>query len=498
MKFHDVYMGEIYKINANGPIVEQPEGFTVDLYKHQLLTIARMKQYEKMNFTTQFPDIGEVTLNTDYAFLETKDKSLTVLGFLANTKNETLSNNYHTMNNMVMIKPKPYPDIRVINTTVIIYSYYTREHWENEIKKTNLSYKFLSSKKDLLFNCVVDVVFCSCRDVKKIRSLGYVVLKRVILDNAEIIKCGPTLPQAMFKWYVTNNYVNVSLRTWFNSNTNVANLKFLVLKCDRVLYRKFNNITCTDIRCKTETMNILTRSQIAHYTDMLNNSDTYVDGIEGLGGTFLPIEQLQRELPCSLSLERRNLILESTRSSCPICIDDITQPVVMGCCHAVLCVSCFVRNRAINMGNCPMCRANSYDFMCISPTPRPNKISKLDGIKMTMEKFGSEARYLILSSNDASNDKICSEIPRVVVLKGKYTSIVSNLTKLSEGKINCVIMNDRETFMKGIPLTGVTVVIVLSNEYLRKVNAIVSRINSSNVVVVNLYSSGEKTYMDRM
>lgn len=63
------------------------------------------------------------------------------------------------------------------------------------------------------------------------------------------------------------------------------------------------------------------------------------------------------------------LVIES-QEECPVCIDQLTSPIITACKHA-FCGPC-IRQVIQNQGKCPMCRAALTEDHLVEPAPEPS------------------------------------------------------------------------------------------------------------------------------
>ena len=157
--------------------------------------------------------------------------------------------------------------------------------------------------------------------------------------------------------------------------------------------------------------------------------------------------------------------------SCSICMDLITNPIMIECTH-IFCGGCLLKWLKNNR-NCPYCR-NSINNM--------NKlIAIVDNNYKDVEKeniFSKEAtlikiisdkpngKFLIFSKNENSFEKIKQELTinsyNYELLKGNTTHMMNVLNKFKNGDINIILLNTQYAG-SGIDISDATDIIIFHN-----------------------------------
>jgi hypothetical protein len=167
--------------------------------------------------------------------------------------------------------------------------------------------------------------------------------------------------------------------------------------------------------------------------------------------------------------ERYNAIEEKIKSyltdSCPICLNDFTNPAVMKCCGNLFCVPCLTM---IN-GVCPMCRTqfNLKDINII--------IKEDDKIKKTKELLSKSenliniinkkknGKFLIFSCYENTNDNLSVILKENKInyskLLGSCGAINNIIDKFNKGEVNVLLLN-AEYYGSGINLQMATDIII--------------------------------------
>ena len=167
--------------------------------------------------------------------------------------------------------------------------------------------------------------------------------------------------------------------------------------------------------------------------------------------------------------------------SCPICMELITNPIMIECMH-IFCGSCLIKWLNTNK-NCPNCRANinSPDKLIAIVDNNNDTIEKREEIlskEDTLLKIinsKENGRYLIFSKNENSFESIKSILYKTSykyeLLKGNTSHMMNILNKFKTGEINIILLNTQYAG-SGIDISDATDVIIFHNMGVDKLQAI--------------------------
>ena len=187
--------------------------------------------------------------------------------------------------------------------------------------------------------------------------------------------------------------------------------------------------------------------------------------------------EIQKEKINSLT-ERISYI---SSKSCAICMDLITNPIMIECTH-IYCGSCLMRWLKTNK-NCPICRQNITGtdklIAIVNDTDKNNDdkniiLSKEETlIKIINNK--PTGKFLIFSKNENSFEKIKTELlknnNKYELLKGSTTHMMNILEKFKSGEVNIILLNTQYAG-SGIDISYATDVIIFHNMGIDKQQAI--------------------------
>ena len=219
----------------------------------------------------------------------------------------------------------------------------------------------------------------------------------------------------------------------------------------------------------------------------LYNKETERDYINSLD---ISIEQKTLKLKninndIEIQKEKINSLTERIRyissKSCAICMDLITNPIMIECTH-IYCGSCLMRWLKTNK-NCPICRQNITGtdklIAIVNDTDKNNDdkniiLSKEETlIKIINNK--PTGKFLIFSKNENSFEKIKTELlknnNKYELLKGSTTHMMNILEKFKSGDINIILLNTQYAG-SGIDISYATDVIIFHNMGIDKQQAI--------------------------
>lgn len=188
--------------------------------------------------------------------------------------------------------------------------------------------------------------------------------------------------------------------------------------------------------------------------------------------------------------------------SCSICMDLITNPIMIECTH-IFCGGCLLKWLKNNR-NCPYCRNNINNMNKLiaivdnnyKEVEKENIYSKEETlIKIICDK--PDGKFLIFSKNENSFEKIKQELTinhfNYELLKGNTTHMMNVLNKFKNGDINIILLNTQYAG-SGIDISDATDIIIFHNMGNDKHQAVgrAQRVGrTSNLYIHNLCYSHE-------
>lgn len=197
-------------------------------------------------------------------------------------------------------------------------------------------------------------------------------------------------------------------------------------------YESFLNVSV--LNTINNSMKILTsedmiKALIKHYETSIVNLTTHSSIIQ-----------------CTNKITRLKDLLKD--NTCPICLDDVNNPVILTCCDKSICKDCI--NSWINTNRymsitCPCCREKlSENIIAITDVKQENKYSKLGTIK---ELIKSNKKTLIFSDDSTCLEYIKKLLNSVLItgrISEKNIKLFNN-EKSSKIKILCLNSNSMST-----------------------------------------------------
>jgi len=168
-----------------------------------------------------------------------------------------------------------------------------------------------------------------------------------------------------------------------------------------------------------------------------------------------------------------------TSRTCSICMELITNPILIECTH-IFCGGCLVKWLKTN-NNCPYCRTtiNSMDKL-IAIVDNNNKTEQDDVLILNKEetilkilKSKPGGKFLIFSKNENTFEKIKLLLTdyKCDMLKGNTSHMVNVLNKFKNGELNIIFLNTQYAG-SGIDISHATDIIIFHNMGIDKEQAI--------------------------
>jgi superfamily II DNA or RNA helicase len=168
-----------------------------------------------------------------------------------------------------------------------------------------------------------------------------------------------------------------------------------------------------------------------------------------------------------------------TSRTCSICMELITNPILIECTH-IFCGGCLVKWLKTN-NNCPYCRTtiNSMDKL-IAIVDNNNKTEQDDVLILNKEetilkilKSKPGGKFLIFSKNENTFEKIKLLLTdyKCDMLKGNTSHMVNVLNKFKNGELNIIFLNTQYAG-SGIDISHATDIIIFHKMGIDKEQAI--------------------------
>jgi superfamily II DNA or RNA helicase len=360
--------------------------------------------------------------------------------------------------------------------------------------------------------------------------------KRIIIDEAHDIITTLKVPlNYNYLWLISGTYEDL-LKKVYNSNNSLLytnttkellNDEFINLMLIKNNYKFIKNSFKIPepiekyYLCKlSEKIHIIKNFITESILDKLNANDI-AGAIKELGGKNeteddiieLVSRELKRELfnkeaernyiqNLDISLEQKTIKLKNitneidhqqekilnlterisyiSSKSCSICMDLITNPILIECTH-IFCGGCLMKWLQTNR-NCPYCRLpiNSADKLIaiVNTTSDKNIIEEIISKEETLLKIINNkpnGRFLIFSKNENSFEKIKTELlkynKKYELLKGTTSHMLNVLEKFKLGEVNIILLNTQYAG-SGIDISCATDVIIFHKMGIDKYQAI--------------------------
>ena len=490
------YANKIHEIDEN---LQQPEKFQVELRPFQLTTIEHMKKYEKMNFTDNVNNQYPMTINTDKAILANRagsGKTLTVLGLIQKTLSTPIEYNLHGQYDFYSYKKDP-PSGRYINTTLIYYSFYTKDHWTKELNRTGMKYLFASRLNISSDFENYDIVLVSCKDSSHM-GYGNLIFKRLIVDNADMIKVSQNNQvKSYFRWYLTSEYKLMFTRGKFVFQNSVYST-IIVVKCKSHLYDY--DLHNYQLSLASYVPDYPSRILYYNKTRLLKLLDEqrYLDFINLIGIQPLSRRQIVEIFDQNVSESRLATIKSNINSiECPICYDSSELFMLSSCCQNIFCARCVVN--VLSSGNkCPCCRQRDVSLNPIVDEDAVIFNKRIDVLILLIQKFISEGNKItvFVDSNTTDYYRICDKFGYSIIERssGSYINTLRKIERFNNDPgIKVFIYNNKEQYYKGVDLPQSDVMIISFQcciDYNITVRRAVNVTNQKNIKVIKLTQTG--------
>jgi hypothetical protein len=370
--------------------------------------------------------------------------------------------------------------------------------------------------------------------------------KRIIIDECHDIINKIEIFNYLFIWLISGTYMNICDKYYCTSYSQYYNIKdilkeeyidFLLVKCNKQFVKESFNIPVlveNYYLCKMSKYLKVIKNYINQSVLEKINANDISGAIKELGGKndteegiaklictdmnkSLSNKKKEREYILTLDIAEeqkenkiKNIdneikiledklkdlterITEIKNKTCSICLDNITNPIILECTH-LFCGSClfqYLNNINLNLKKCPECRTeikSTQNLTAIVP------VNNTDNVNIPIEKYeligkgvltkeetlieiiknNIAGKYIIFSRVD-SFSKIITELANNNItyssLKGHTTHMMNVLNNFKSGKINVILLTTQYAG-SGIDISFATDVIILHSMDVDKQQAI--------------------------
>jgi hypothetical protein len=370
--------------------------------------------------------------------------------------------------------------------------------------------------------------------------------KRIIIDECHDIINKIEIFNYLFIWLISGTYMNICDKYYCTSYSQYYNIKdilkeeyidFLLVKCNKQFVKESFNIPVlveNYYLCKMSKYLKVIKNYINQSVLEKINANDISGAIKELGGKndteegiaklicsdmnkSLSNKKKEREYILTLDIAEeqkenkiKNIdneikiledklkdlterITEIKNKTCSICLDNITNPIILECTH-LFCGSClfqYLNNINLNLKKCPECRTeikSTQNLTAIVP------VNNTDNVNIPIEKYeligkgvltkeetlieiiknNIAGKYIIFSRVD-SFSKIITELANNNItyssLKGHTTHMMNVLNNFKNGKINVILLTTQYAG-SGIDISFATDVIILHSMDVDKQQAI--------------------------
>lgn len=397
----------------------QPPGFKVQLFPHQLASIYNMEFLES-NPIVKEDEVKDTKIGIN-ADITGYGKTLSMIGLIARDKmtwDVTYPYAFETMRSEAMNRIKTYTIRRFdrLKTTLVLVSNNIVNQWITELKKTDLTFKALTARKDFddnldvsIYDVVIVVPSLYNRLVHYYDTYAW---KRFILDepgflkitNMEEVFAGfywfvTATPSAIYSQYKNRSYKSGFLRDLFAMNNDfnefcqdiiVANDPAFIKKsfsmpvtrhfhyqCYQPMYNVVHNFVSPSIARMIEAGNIegaislLGGRKSSNIVDLIrlkkeSELRELQSKIDDVDDAVVVVEEGVENKKKILLLKKKNHLEEQikdinerfesmTQQNCHICCDDLKEPIMEPSCQNIFCGNCLLKWLQCK-NSCPLCR----------------------------------------------------------------------------------------------------------------------------------------------
>lgn len=486
----------------------QPPGFKVSLFPHQLSSIYNMEHLEsnpivKENETKD----TKIGINAD---ITGYGKTLSMIGLIARDKMAWDLNYpfvFETMTSEAKNRIKTYKIRRFdrMKTTLVLVSNNIVNQWITELKKTDLSYRAITCRKDFDDNMEVHtfdvVIVVPSLYNRLIHFHDTFAWKRFIFDEPGFLKITAMEEVfAGFYWFVTatpnaiyTHYKNRSYKNGFMKDLFATNNDFnkfcedIIVANDPVFIKKSFTMPVTHhfhYQCFQPMYNVV-HSFVSPCIARMIEAGNIEGAISLLGGTkssnIVDVIKKKKEKELSeiesrtdtdevdnLNVKRIQHLKEQIRDinerfetmkrqNCHICCDILKEPILEPNCQNIFCGDCLLKWLQCK-NSCPLCREkiDPTNLVYIKTETEEEKIDeeerpvferKLTKIDKTIELIKSKpgGRFLIYSEQNQTFTPLSNAFYEngiaFVQMRGNIRNREKNLDLFKSGEVPVIFLN---------------------------------------------------------
>lgn len=500
--------------------MEQPPKIKKPLYAHQLISIKNMLDLEFKKSVIVHPrriftKIGILSDLTGYG------KTLSMLGLISKDPNWEDEGGIYIDTKTIGINifyQEEYEPYEKINCSLVILNSILLSQWENEINNTTLTYKKITTRRDidLIDLKETDILLCDSQYYNLLRiRFCKVAWKRVIIDEPNTVKIADNKMICNFIWFITatpyillekNKYPNILGSPSFSMFETI-----IVKNEDDFVKKSFQMPPNTMIRymCRNVIYDILKNGcNIQKNIEDLAVADNISGLLEYLGGSrdscnsvidlilkrkLAKLDEIDRMLKIkhneklyiryqTLSDDIKNLSLSFKKNlqenNCSICLDSYTNPSLVSCCQNIFCGKCIA---AVLIGDlpkkCPLCRneISAKNIICIEYESSPSLtaiVNKKQVYKTKSQtiidiiiksKSNKKGKFIIYSDYTESFDTLKRYMEdyhiKYTEMKGVKSQREKSLENYRVGDVNVLLLTTLQ-YSAGIDLINTTDIIL--------------------------------------
>jgi SNF2 family DNA or RNA helicase len=497
----------------------QPEGLDVLLFPHQIKSIHDMERRERTK-KIKVKEEG-ITIHTKMGILGDipgYGKSYSIVGLILNDKMEmdeddttTTLNLYH--NNMLQIDYSKSP--KNIETNLLVVSTSLMSQWESYFSKTELSIKTITTKKGVidLKPEKYDVVLVSQNRFNELaEKFEGKRWKRFIYDeptSVHITKMKEV--DACFYWFISATYLSIFDIGGSGSNEHFLksvfkymsykHLELLVVKNSENFIRESFKMPKThyhNYECFNPKMLDVVGDYISPDIKEMIIAGNIKGAITSLGGNqiegndnLIQIVTKKKELDLKEAIfkiekfserkdnqqeveiwKNKKIKLEKDiqeikdkykdilKDNCPICLDNISKPIMTPCCKNIFGGDCLMKCLETK-DSCPMCREKIHvqDLSYIKGekdeeekddvniNKKLTREQTIISIIKSSQKSNNNSRFIIFSNHNETFDTIRNTLKEnnfnILELAGSKTIKDNILNKYRLGKEKIIFLNSK-------------------------------------------------------
>jgi SNF2 family DNA or RNA helicase len=457
----------------NIKMVTQPEGLSVKLFPHQLSSIYKMEQLEATKRIEKETYVKETKIGIN-ADLTGYGKTLAMIGLMVRDKmswdvNFPYVNEIITSDNRGLIRRSESTLYDKVKANLILVSQSIIGQWENELRKSTLSFTSIASNKDIEKTNIdsYDVILVTPSFYNKVVIMNSkIAWKRFIFDEPGNIRiAGMFGIQAGFSWFITatplsiyNNYKNCKgsfirdIFCWSNVVFDETFLPDIIVQnnpdfvknsfkmpdtehfyyyCYHPIYTVVSNYVNSTVKTMIEAGNIegavtaLGGTSTSNIVDLIKSKK--INEIINLEERIKKIDP-EKDVNQMKELKDKKIHIEIQlqciddkysnilKEQCLICFDEMKNPLLETNCQNMFCGECLLKWLQ-SKNSCPACRSfvKPEDLIYID-TEKKNSSDKkfilekkLSKLERTIDIINNnkDGRFLIFSEYDNTFHPIC-------------------------------------------------------------------------------------------